>query len=135
MVQVYGDGSCRSNGSEDAVCGVGIVVKEDNLTLARLSMRYRHLQTNNEAEYAAILEALNWLSNKNHENKQILIYSDSKLVVNQLNNKWQIKKKNLYYFYVAIKKTLNAFDNVKIRWIPREKNNEANDLAQEITEA
>jgi len=71
--------------------------------------------TNNQAEYLAILEVLK-LTNGNIE-----IYSDSKLVVNQLNHEWHIKEDNLRNLAVEVWKLI---DNRKVSfiWIPREQN-------------
>jgi len=49
--------------------------------------------TNNEAEYLAVLEALNFLKYKlNDKNSVKLVFRvDSKLIQNQLNDSWQVK--------------------------------------------
>ncbi len=75
--------------------------------------------TNNEAEYLAVIEALNFVE----ENSDILILSDSKLIVNQIKMEWHIKEKRLRELFeraIAIidKKKLKF----KIDWIPREEN-------------
>lgn len=68
-----------------------------------------------EAEYMAIILAL--LNNQ----KDLDIYSDSQLVVNQLNHKWNIKNKKLRNLANSIWK---MSDNriVNFNWMPREKN-------------
>jgi len=70
--------------------------------------------TNNEAEYAAVLLALHSI-----KYRPLTIHSDSQLVVNQLNHKYTIKKKELRQ--LALQVWANA-QNVKFVWIPREKN-------------
>ena len=71
--------------------------------------------TNNQAEYLAVLEALKATK------RDIEIYSDSKLVVNQLNHKWHIKDDNLRNLAVEIWKQIGN-RKVSFIWIPREQN-------------
>ncbi len=72
--------------------------------------------TNNEGEYLAIIKALN----ENPE-KNICIHSDSQLVVNQLNQKFAIKKDRLRELAQEIWK-LSEDRNITFNWIPRERN-------------
>ena len=46
--------------------------------------------TNNQAEYLAVIEALDWV-----KEKDVTILSDSQLIVNQLNHKFHIKDDKL----------------------------------------
>ena len=55
-------------------------------------MEYHEGIQNNEAEYLAIITALNNVINKDN---QIVILSDSQLVVNQINHKYGINNENL----------------------------------------
>ncbi len=71
--------------------------------------------TNNRAEYLAVLEALKFTTG------DIEIYSDSKLVVNQLNHEWDIKDDSLRDLAVEIWKLIGN-RKVSFIWIPREKN-------------
>ena len=50
--------------------------------------------TNNELEYLALLYALAYINN-NYKNRNVTIYSDSLLVVNQINQKWRITTEHL----------------------------------------
>ncbi len=73
--------------------------------------------TNNEAEYLAVLRAL-------QENSgEIEILSDSKLVVNQLNGEWHIKEVRLRELFDKVQKVIKE-KGVKatFTWIPREEN-------------
>jgi ribonuclease HI len=71
--------------------------------------------TNNQAEYLAVLEALKFTTG------DIEIYSDSKLVVNQLNHEWHIKEDDLRNLAVKIWKLIGN-RKVSFAWIPREQN-------------
>ena len=72
--------------------------------------------TNNEAEYLAIIEALKVITDG-----ELCIYSDSKLVVNQLNHDYSIKEDRLRLLAKEIW-DLSSHLYVKFIWIPREKN-------------
>jgi ribonuclease HI len=72
--------------------------------------------TNNQAEYLAILEAL-----KAHTEDNVTIYSDSKLVVNQLNHKFAIKDDELRELAQQVWKLCEG-RNVIFSWISRAEN-------------
>jgi ribonuclease HI len=72
--------------------------------------------TNNQAEYLAILETL-----KAHTEDNVTIYSDSKLVVNQLNHKFAIKDDELRGLAQQVWKLCEG-RNVKFSWISRIEN-------------
>ena len=77
-------------------------------------------KTNNEAEYLAVLAALEELP-KYQKNPLVIteILSDSQLVVNQLNHKYHIKESRLRELAMRV---WQISGNVKFTWIPREKN-------------
>ena len=72
--------------------------------------------TNNQAEYRAIISALQDMAEENIE-----ILSDSELVVKQLNHDYSIKNDILRKLALEIWK-LCENRNVTIRWIPRNEN-------------
>src|SRR3990167_10149815 len=78
--------------------------------------------TNQEAEYAAMILALTFAKDGDS------IYSDSRLVVNQLTkneynhyHKWKIKAPNLIPFYNRANELLKS-KKIEIKWISREEN-------------
>jgi len=71
--------------------------------------------TSNEAEYAAIIWALDVASDGD------LIFSDSKLIVNQINGEWKIKAKNLFPFYIKAREIFASKDII-LKWISRDYN-------------
>ena len=84
--------------------------------------------TNNEAEYCALNECLRQLDQDdliNDSNQtEITIHGDSKLIVNQANNKWKIKAKNLWEPWKKtreLSKSLKNKSKLIIEHIPREK--------------
>lgn len=83
-------------------------------------IKYRkHNPTNNELEYLAVLYALGYIRNK-YKGKNITIYSDSKLIVNQLTGKWRITTESLTPLYNKCIAMMTK--KIKIIWTPREFN-------------
>lgn len=82
--------------------------------------------SNNVAEYAALVKLLEWLDNQIPGD--IVILSDSKLLVNQMNLEWKARADKLYYPYykraLQLRIALGALweGKVTFKWIPREQN-------------
>ena len=77
--------------------------------------------TSNEAEYRAIVEAIDYCTS--HGISDIKILSDSKLCVEQLNHRWHINKKSLRDFAKYIWDRISEHDlDVVFKWIPRDEN-------------
>lgn len=95
-----------------------------------IEKRYKSLgiKTNNEAEY---LWAFYWIKRAIELwAKEISLFMDSNLVINQLSWNWKIKKAELWFINKDIQKIISD-NNVKIsyNWIEREKNKEADRLS------
>ena len=71
--------------------------------------------TNNAMEYQGMIKALELAS----EGDQI--FSDSKLVVNQVNGIWKVKEKSLIPYWGKAKE-LKKRKCITLTWVPREKN-------------
>jgi ribonuclease HI len=92
-----------------------------------------HDNSNNVAEYLAFEELLDFLfANGLHQQHHIEIYGDSKLVINQMFSNWQMH--GGYYVPVAQRclKKLSLFNRrlVSGQWVPRTKNNKADELSK-----
>lgn len=131
MLKIYVDGSCRNNGSKEAIGGIGIIAYLEDICVYRCQQRLLGKDvTNNSAEYHAVYHALGAFK---YAGKKLTIFSDSKLVINQINGIWKIKSVGLIPYLNQINK-LKKDLNVTFKWLPREKNKEADKLAQSITE-
>ena len=133
MIKAWTDGSCRANGTKYAVSAIGFVAFKDETELFR-GGKTTGYNTNNEAEYSAILNVLQRLVDKRDE--LIWIYCDSALVVNQLNGAWKVKDSRMKHLRDLILTYIHIqnFKEVRFTWIPREQNKIANDIAQALTE-
>ena len=123
MHNIFIDGSSKGN---PGPAGIGIYCKELNI---RISVPVGQ-KTNNEAEYLALIGAL---SIARGLNQPMVIHSDSKLVVEQFNGSWKVKKPHLLTLLEHAKELATGLD-VEVKLIPRDENMEANALAQAASE-
>ena len=83
--------------------------------------------TNNVAEYAGLIEALNVA--KDEGAKELEIVSDSLLLVNQMLGKYRVKHPNLIPLYEKARRLVRSFDRFSIRHTLRAGNKDADRLA------
>lgn len=129
---VHTDGGARGN---PGPAGIGVVIQdEQGKTVAEFS-KYLGKQTNNFAEYEAVIQGLSALKQrfgKKLKNMQVEVKLDSELIAKQLNNEYQIKEETLFPQYIKVHNlTLKDVPNVAFTHIPREKNKRADELANE----
>ena len=84
--------------------------------------------TNNVAEYTALAKALQWLLANNFNSKKVEIKSDSQLVVNQLTGDYKVKARRILPLFKQVLFLKTKFQDIQIKWIPRDKNREADRL-------
>jgi len=84
--------------------------------------------TSNEAEYAALIAALEWAA-EGHV-KQPEIRMDSRLVVKQVTGDWRCKARNLQPLLDQAWELVKEVDAWLI-WVPRERNREADALSRQ----
>jgi len=80
-------------------------------------------RTNNEMEYMALLKALELCE------EESIIYSDSRLVVEQVAGRWKIRKEHLLRYALKARNLIRE-KRVELKWIPREENLAGNLLEQ-----
>ncbi len=85
--------------------------------------------TNNEAEYRAFIRGLEY--GKQLNGRDISIFSDSELLVKQMNLEYKVKNKRLQKLYSEAKELLTMFHSWKINHIPREQNKIADNLSKQ----
>jgi ribonuclease HI len=117
------DGASSGNPGDS---GIGIVIYKDKEEIVRES-RYIGQQTNNVAEYTALLVLLEML--EKHGIKQIKIFSDSELMVKQMSGEYKIKNDALRILAVKAQSHRKKI-KFTLEHIRREGNAEADDLAK-----
>ena len=123
-VIIHADGASLGNPGPSAI---GATIKdEQGKLIARISQRIGRA-TNNQAEYKAIIAALEQATRLGA--KQVDVSSDSQLVVRQINGEYRVKKAALKPLYQQVKKLQSLLDSFTITHIPRQQNQEADNLA------
>jgi broad specificity phosphatase PhoE/ribonuclease HI len=124
-VVVEADGGSRGN---PGPAGYGAVVLEE-ATGEVLLERYASLgtTTNNVAEYSGLIAGLRAAAELGAT--RVDVRMDSKLVVEQMSGRWQIKNPGLRPLAAEAAKLVNGFAAVTFDWIPRERNKLADALA------
>ncbi len=121
---IFADGAARGN---PGPASIGIIIKnEQGKPIASVSQRIG-ATTNNQAEYMAIITALEKAISLG--TRQVDLYSDSELVVRQINGRYRVKKATLKPLYQRVKQLQNSLEGFTITHIPRQQNAEADNLA------
>ena len=103
------------DGSGGPKSGYGFFVKETGESF----FEEKSGITNNQAEYLAIISALKKYDSSDDE---IIIYSDSKNTVSQLNHQFAINNEQLRNLAREAWSIMAKFSNLKIIWVPRAEN-------------
>lgn len=125
MISIYFDGGCRPNpgtgyGSweiqnKSAVC----TSVQTGSWLSRIGETW----TNNQAEYESLRRCLEqFLLRTKPVTVQVNIYSDSRLLVEQLSGRWKIKDFKIKLLADQVKEQLKHINSWRIEWNPRSVN-------------
>ncbi len=125
------DGASRGNPGKGAV---GVVISNEKGEIVKKHGEYLGDKvTNNEAEYEAVAIALKKVKALIGKDKtklaEIEIRSDSELMVNQMSGRYKITEKHLQEKFMNIWNLKTEFGKVVFYHVPREKNKEADALA------
>ena len=123
-VVIYADGASRGNPGPAAI---GVTIKDERGRLITSISQRIGKATNNQAEYRAIIAALEKAIELGA--KQVDISLDSQLVVRQVNGQYRVKNVALKPLYQQLKQRLSLLEGFTITHIPRQQNTEADNLA------
>lgn len=121
-VKVNCDGASRGN---PGPAGIGAVVDGEGYS------EYIGRATNNQAEYRAVILGLEKALEKGAD--EVVLETDSNLVVNQLNGEWRVNEN--VELYERARELLDEFDDAEIRHVYRENNEAADRLANEALDS
>jgi len=118
------DGGARGN---PGPAGYGVIFEDEvGRPVAQLS-EFLGRQTNNYAEYSGLLAALNYTLR--HGFKAMKVISDSELMVKQINGVYKVSSPTLKELHERAMKLIDQLDCFEIRHVLREKNRDADRLA------
>ncbi|XP_034212942.1 uncharacterized protein LOC117625504 [Prunus dulcis] len=120
---LFVDGSSNAQG-----CGAGLVLVSPDKVALEYALRFKFQASNNEAEYEALLAGLRLA--KEMDAKQIQIFSDSQLVVHQVNQDFTAKDASMTAYLQHARHLLATFHARSIRQVPRSENSHADALAR-----
>ena len=121
---VYTDGASRGNPGQ---AGVAFIITDDSVNHSTGWYRYLGRATNNQAEYTALASALQHLQSR--QSGMLKLYSDSELMVRQVNGFYRVKNPQLLELFNQVKKLLAGFPQWTLTHIPRLANGGADALA------
>jgi ribonuclease HI len=90
--------------------------------------------SNNDAEYTAVLQALKWAWD-NYEVVTVReVFTDSYLVVQQVNGTWKCNSPRLDGFRVSVHQLMHLLEVKQLTWVSREQNTEADKVGRMLRE-
>jgi ribonuclease HI len=123
-LNIHVDGGSRGN---PGPAGAGVVIRDEGGRLIYEAGYFLGRQTNNEAEYHALIRALERAGRRG--NDAVAIHSDSELLVRQLTGDYQVKSARLAPLYHQVQVLLVRTARWSVRHVRREQNTRADELA------
>ncbi|MDE1846245.1 MAG: ribonuclease HI family protein [Candidatus Micrarchaeota archaeon] len=117
LFYVYTDGAARDNPGPSAS---GFVIFDSGKRLVAKSFFYNGNKTNNIAEYLAIVAALRKVLSEYGAQSEVALFSDSELVVKQLQGKYKVRDPNLKALHKEASGVIARLGGCKFANVPRE---------------
>ena len=122
-VFLYADGGSRGN---PGPAGIGAVILDAKKKKVKEIFKYIGEQTNNNAEYNALIMGLEEVRVLGGD--EVIVNLDSELVVKQINGEYRVKNADIKPLFEKAIEALKNFKSFEIRHIDRSKNKEADKL-------
>jgi len=123
-LRLHVDGASRGNPGE---AGFGVHVTDAEGGEVAALYGYLGQATNNVAEYQALLHGLRFALARGAS--RVEVYSDSELLVRQIEGRYRVKSPGLQPLHREARSLLARFEGARIAHVPRERNREADALA------
>lgn len=117
LIHIYTDGASRNNPGKSA-SGYMLCDSDGNILLKKSF--YNGIKTNNEAEYLAVIAALEGVAEEYGYDNELEIFSDSRLMINQIDGKFKVKHQGLGLLKKQIVEQLLKFQSFELHNVPRE---------------
>ena len=128
MIAVKSDGACLPNPGGVATFSFIIYKDGEKIHFDCGTVGEGPKMSNNVAEYAALSASLKHLLSKNMQSADTTVYSDSKLMVRQMQGAWKVHEGLYLKWYHEAKHLQVQFQTLHFTLIPREENTEADAL-------
>ncbi len=113
-IKIYTDGSSLGNPGKSSYSF--IILKDGKIIIKKKGEL--GIKTNNQAEYIAVIEALKEALRNGFKN--VDIYSDSLLLINQINGKYKVKSENIKNLFMEINRLKERFESISFNYISRD---------------
>jgi probable phosphoglycerate mutase len=131
-LSIEADGGSRGN---PGPAGYGALVRDASTgEVLATESEYLGVVTNNVAEYSGLIAGLR-LAARIDPHASVLVRMDSRLVVEQMSGRWKIKHPDMKPLAVRAAAAARGFADVSYEWMPRERNKDADRLANEAMDA
>lgn len=134
-IYINTDGGSRGNPGPAAI---GVVFTNEEGEVIHSHKECIGNATNNEAEYQAIIKALElllkskWFKENNIAEKKVVCRLDSQLVVEQINGNYKIKQDHIKLLIAQVRQMISQMHlNISFTHIPREENKLADKLVNQ----
>jgi len=118
------DGGARGN---PGPAGYGVVIREAGGAVLHEIHEYIGVATNNVAEYRGLIAALRHAAACNA--RSLTVFADAELIVRQMSGRYRVKAANLKPLHDEAKRLAASIPEFRIHHVRREKNREADRLA------
>jgi ribonuclease HI len=128
------DGLCEPR-NPGGIATYGVIIRKGKVHLLEdnglaISEPWSHEASNNVAEYSALIRGLEWLKNHKMLDSKVVVRGDSSLVINQLRGTFKVKAIRIVELFKRAKELLNEFKDLRIEWVDRSQNKEADLLSR-----
>lgn len=123
---IHSDGASRGN---PGLAAIGATIKDERGRLVAAISQGIGRATNNQAEYRAIIAALEKAIQVGAH--QVELKLDSELVAKQISGHYRVKNVSLKSLFQQVKRLLDSLEGYTIEYIPRQQNKEADKLAND----
>ena len=124
-LKLYTDGASKGN---PGLSGGGYCTYENGIKKIEKACFFGH-KTNNQAEYLALIAGLTDLQEE--RGISLEVYMDSQLIVRQLQGIYRVKDEKMRALFFKVQDLLSVFQEVSFHHVTRDKNKEADRLANE----
>lgn len=131
LVIVHFDGACEPPGT-GGIATYGFTLDGEGFEVEEAGLAVRPhapTATNNVAEYAGAICALEWLHSHGYRGP-VVVRGDSQLVIRQMTGEYEVKADHLKAYHARLRQLAAAFEEIRFEWIPREQNARADALSK-----
>ncbi len=129
---VEADGGSRGN---PGPAGYGALVRDaGTMEVLAAESEFIGIATNNVAEYSGLIAGLRAAARIDPD-ASVLVRMDSRLVVEQMSGRWKIKHPDMKPLAATATEAARGFSAIAYEWVPRERNKDADRLANEAMDA